>query len=173
MAAAIPHVILWHYLDLDYSNIRRSADCLVLGMTVCISHSKLLCPNCSNIQHVKLFQYSISLLSRPNYKPGSANGTLVMKIVGDSKRGRRVELAIRASGIASHAPRIRPKIAAILACNIVTALSQCRHVRLWQRSMLKCGRFARGLITSKMRSPVNLACGFVTQNVPDLKHVTL
>lgn len=90
-----------------------------------IAVSKLL-----QYRHVKLFQYSISLLSRPNYKPGSANGTLVKKIVGDSKRGRRVEPATRASGIASHAPRIRPKIAAILACNIVTALSQCRHVRL-------------------------------------------
>lgn len=141
MAAAILHatcdiiwiwiveVILWS-CNPDYSNIRRSADCLVLGMTVCISHSKLLCPDCSNIQHVKLFQYSISLLSRPNYKPGSANGTLVMKIVGESKRGRRVELATRRFALASHAPRIRPKIAAILACNIVTALSQCRHVRL-------------------------------------------
>ena len=53
-----------------------------------------------------------------------------MKIVGDSKRGRGVELAQRRFALASHAPRIRPKIAAILACNIVTALSQCRHVRL-------------------------------------------
>ena len=115
-------------------------------MTVCISHSKLLCPDCSNIQHVKLFQSrhytAISYYQGPNTSRetsfiGSGDiGTLLTVNVGDSKRGRRVEsaicrqLAIRASGIASHAPRIRPKIAAILACNIVTALSQCRHVRL-------------------------------------------
>lgn len=151
MAAAILHatcdiiwiwiveVILWS-CNPDYSNIRRSADCLVLGMTVCISHSKLLCPNCSNIQHVKLFQSrhytAISYYQGPNTSRetsfiGSGDiGTLLTVNVGDSKRGRRVESATRASGIASHAPQIRPKIAAILACNIVTALSQCRHVRL-------------------------------------------
>ena len=109
-------------------------------MTVCISHSKLLCPNCSNIQHVKLFQShhytAISYYQGPNTSRetsfiGSGDiGTLLTVNVGDSKRGRRVELAQRRFALASHAPRIRPKIAAILACNIVTALSQCRHVRL-------------------------------------------
>ena len=54
----------------------------------------------------------------------------LLEIVNEEGEWNWQPVETRASGIASHAPRIRLKIAAILACNIVTALSQCRHVRL-------------------------------------------
>lgn len=68
----------------------------------------------------------------PNTSRGGYESVGTHYVIGTIgvKRGRRVELATRRIALASHAPQIRPKIAAILACNIVTALSQCRHVRL-------------------------------------------